>query len=400
MQHPHNSPNQKSHIPRYLTVQLRFKFKLRFWLNLNLYRGIWVSRFGGCRGSIMFSGNCLIISANGYRSTFSSVSFRGTNAPLFNHVYIYTYMKIYAYTCVDIYVCVYVHMCVCMYICAYICINSWNECSSFQSYIHTHIYENICIHICGHTCVCMCTFVCVYVYLCVRLYHSVQWILLFSIINTYTNIFIYIYIHTCGHIRVCIYISVCTYMYLCVYMCVYTHTSIEGVLVISISSIISSKILRFWILFKIIYGKHPHTTLRCSVLQCVAVCCSVLQCVAAQFSQCLPWHPHTTLQHTVTHCNTLTTTVSAAIHGWHPQNSIKGFCSEGRVFDTHAIASRDRALLAHFRALLTHYRALLNHCRHFWHTTGLFDTLQGSFLENRALLTHHRALLTHYRALF
>ena len=109
MQHPRNPPNQKSQIPRYLTVQIRYKFKLRFWFNLNLYRGIWGSRFGGCRGSIIFSGNCHLISANQYCFNFSSVLFRGTNAPLFNRIYIHTYMKIYVYTYVDIYVCVYVY---------------------------------------------------------------------------------------------------------------------------------------------------------------------------------------------------------------------------------------------------------------------------------------------------
>ena len=36
----------------------RYKFKLRFWLNLNLYRGIWVSRFGGFCGCSIFSGIC------------------------------------------------------------------------------------------------------------------------------------------------------------------------------------------------------------------------------------------------------------------------------------------------------------------------------------------------------
>jgi len=34
-------------ILRFLGI-LRYKFKLRFWLNLKLYRGIWDSRFGGC----------------------------------------------------------------------------------------------------------------------------------------------------------------------------------------------------------------------------------------------------------------------------------------------------------------------------------------------------------------
>ena len=34
----------------------RYKCKLRFWLNLNLYREIWVFRFGGFRGCGIFSG--------------------------------------------------------------------------------------------------------------------------------------------------------------------------------------------------------------------------------------------------------------------------------------------------------------------------------------------------------
>jgi len=37
---------------------LRYKFKLRFWSDLNLYRGIWVSGLGGFRGCSIFSGKC------------------------------------------------------------------------------------------------------------------------------------------------------------------------------------------------------------------------------------------------------------------------------------------------------------------------------------------------------
>jgi len=38
----------------------RYKFKLRFLFNLNLYRGICVSGFGGFRGCSILSGNCHI----------------------------------------------------------------------------------------------------------------------------------------------------------------------------------------------------------------------------------------------------------------------------------------------------------------------------------------------------
>jgi len=37
---------------------LQCKFKLRFWLHMNLYCGIWVSWFDGFRGCAMFSGIC------------------------------------------------------------------------------------------------------------------------------------------------------------------------------------------------------------------------------------------------------------------------------------------------------------------------------------------------------
>jgi len=41
---------------RFLGIS-RYKFKLRFWF-LDLYRGTWVSWFGGFWGSSSFSGNC------------------------------------------------------------------------------------------------------------------------------------------------------------------------------------------------------------------------------------------------------------------------------------------------------------------------------------------------------
>ena len=44
--------------PYFLGIS-RYKFKLIFWLNLNLYREIWVCRFGGFRGCSVVSGYCL-----------------------------------------------------------------------------------------------------------------------------------------------------------------------------------------------------------------------------------------------------------------------------------------------------------------------------------------------------
>jgi len=42
---------------RFLGIS-RYKFKLRCWFNLNLYRGIWVSGFGGLGGCSICSGIC------------------------------------------------------------------------------------------------------------------------------------------------------------------------------------------------------------------------------------------------------------------------------------------------------------------------------------------------------
>jgi len=42
---------------RFLGIS-RYEFKLRFWFNLNLYRGIGVSGFDGFRGCSIFRGNC------------------------------------------------------------------------------------------------------------------------------------------------------------------------------------------------------------------------------------------------------------------------------------------------------------------------------------------------------
>ena len=50
-QNPQSWETQNS---RYLAVQ----FKMMFWFNLNVYWGLWVSRYGGFRGRCIFSGNC------------------------------------------------------------------------------------------------------------------------------------------------------------------------------------------------------------------------------------------------------------------------------------------------------------------------------------------------------
>ena len=54
MLYPRNLPNRETQIPRYLA----YNFKLRFWLNLNLYREIRVCWFGGFRRCDIFSGIC------------------------------------------------------------------------------------------------------------------------------------------------------------------------------------------------------------------------------------------------------------------------------------------------------------------------------------------------------
>jgi len=43
--------------PRFLVITW-YKFTMKFWLNLKVYQGIWVSRFGGFRGCSIFSGIC------------------------------------------------------------------------------------------------------------------------------------------------------------------------------------------------------------------------------------------------------------------------------------------------------------------------------------------------------
>ena len=51
------STKSKSRNSNFLTIS-RYRFKLRFWFNLNLYRGIWVSRFWGFWGCSIFSRRC------------------------------------------------------------------------------------------------------------------------------------------------------------------------------------------------------------------------------------------------------------------------------------------------------------------------------------------------------
>ena len=50
---PQNPQNRET---RFLGIS-RYKFELRSWFNLNLYREMWVCRFGGFRGCSIFSGN-------------------------------------------------------------------------------------------------------------------------------------------------------------------------------------------------------------------------------------------------------------------------------------------------------------------------------------------------------
>ena len=54
---------------RFLGIS-RYKFKLRFWFDLNLYRGIWVSRFSELWECSIYSGNCHIHS---FESLFTSI---------------------------------------------------------------------------------------------------------------------------------------------------------------------------------------------------------------------------------------------------------------------------------------------------------------------------------------
>ena len=64
----YDSFHSKCCIPKIHRIQkLRFlgisqyKFKLRFWFSLHLYRGIWVSGFGGYRVCSICSGNCHVV---------------------------------------------------------------------------------------------------------------------------------------------------------------------------------------------------------------------------------------------------------------------------------------------------------------------------------------------------
>jgi len=124
--HPRNAPDRETHFPRYLTVQIQVEI-------LNLYRGIWVSRFSGFR-HIQWN--------QSYRCNHTHSSY--------------------------VYVCEYVVMCVCMWtlchMCVYVdtspyvcvCVCMWSQTAlSVVSFIcmwtHAHVYT------CGHivTCVCM-----------------------------------------------------------------------------------------------------------------------------------------------------------------------------------------------------------------------------------------------------
>jgi len=84
---------------RFLGISL-YKFKLRCWINLNLYRGLWVSRFGGFCGFGIFSGIC-----------HTHISIHTHTSQICIYIYnMYTYSYItdtYMYIC--IYICIYTH---------------------------------------------------------------------------------------------------------------------------------------------------------------------------------------------------------------------------------------------------------------------------------------------------
>jgi len=56
--HPQNPPSRETQISWYLS---RYKFRLKFWCNLNWYREIWFFRFGGFQGCSNFSGICHMV---------------------------------------------------------------------------------------------------------------------------------------------------------------------------------------------------------------------------------------------------------------------------------------------------------------------------------------------------
>ena len=63
---------------RFLGIS-RYKITLRYWFNLNLYRGIWASRFGGFRGCSIFSAKCHGQCASKYKiSRFRMSCYRAT----------------------------------------------------------------------------------------------------------------------------------------------------------------------------------------------------------------------------------------------------------------------------------------------------------------------------------
>jgi len=128
----------------------RCKFRLRFWLNLELYWGICVFRFGGYRG--ISSGIChTYIQYRIFQDIAYMYRIRNIQYAMLNRfyvcVYLYIYIHIYAYTHT------YTHI---------------HECTYTQNYIRTHTHTQACGTI--HMCVCACTYLPVCICRCVRVY--------------------------------------------------------------------------------------------------------------------------------------------------------------------------------------------------------------------------------------
>jgi len=127
-------------------------------------------------------------------------------------------LRIYIY--IRIYVYIHIH--------TYILIRAIRVSGIISGKLCTAIYSSMCVCVCIHVfvCVCVCVCVCIYTY-------------------------VYIYIHTYMYMYIYIYICMCIYIYIYIYIYIALHS-----------------------LFLCRDTSLP-VAVRCSVLQCVAVCCSV-----------------------------------------------------------------------------------------------------------------------------
>jgi len=160
------------------------------------------------------------------------------------------------------------------------------------------------------------------------------------------------------------------------------------------------------------YFWHCSVAVRCSVLQCVAVCYSAVQCVAVRLglltvrwkidTSVFPpgslWAERNTLQHIATHCNTLLHEQSAYVvttHGMYPQlmcscNTLQHTATDCNTLQQTATHCNTLQQSYNSCAAATHdiLQGAATYCTTLQHTATHCNTLQQMAAQCSHTATH------------